>query len=61
MLFGLWLKKGGGDPGLDVARFALFFAAGALGSALLAALFGRLRETRSAAQRNVSETLSSPR
>jgi MFS family permease len=47
MLFGLWLKKGGADPGLDLQRFAVFFAAGAAGNLLLAALFGRLRETRS--------------
>ena len=61
MLFGLWLKKGGADPGLDVQRFALFFAAGALGNGLLVALFGRLRETREAAQRNVTDTSSSAR
>ena len=46
MLFGLWLKKEGADAGLDVERFAAFFAAGVLGNALLAVLFGRLRETR---------------
>jgi MFS family permease len=61
MLFGLWLKQGGSDPGIDVERFAAFCAAGALGNVLLAALFAGLRDAGGAAQRKVTDTSSSPR
>jgi MFS family permease len=47
ILWGLYLKESGPEPGMDVARFAVYFAVGTALSLLLVPLFGRLHDPRS--------------
>jgi MFS family permease len=46
VLWGLFLKQGGPDPGLDVERFALYFAVGAAIALSCVPLYGRLEDLR---------------
>lgn len=47
VLWGLFLKESGAEPGVHVVRFAVYFAVGIALSLLLVPLFGRLDDMRS--------------
>ena len=56
ILWGLYLRESGPEPGIQVARFAVYFAVGITLSLALVPLFGRLHDPRSHAGRLRSNT-----